>query len=29
MKAIDNFYGHDLTLWNTLAAEIQCAIGLD
>ncbi len=28
MKAIDNFYGHDLTLWNTLAAEIQCAIGL-
>lgn len=28
MKTIDNFYGHDLTLWNTLAAEIQCAIGL-
>ncbi len=28
MKVIDNFYGHDLTLWNTLAAEIQCAIGL-
>lgn len=28
MKALDNFYGHDLTLWNTLAAEIQCAIGL-
>jgi hypothetical protein len=28
MKAIDAFYGHDLTLWNTLAAEIQCAIGL-
>ncbi len=23
-----HFYGHDLTLWNTLAAEIQCAIGL-
>jgi hypothetical protein len=28
MKTIDAFYGHDLTLWNTLAAEIQCAIGL-
>jgi len=28
MKTIDNFYGNDLTLWNTLAAEIQCAIGL-
>jgi hypothetical protein len=28
MKTIDNFYGRDLTLWNTLAAEIQCAIGL-
>jgi hypothetical protein len=28
MTTIDNFYGHDLTLWNTLAAEIQCAIGL-
>jgi hypothetical protein len=23
-----HFYGRDLTLWNTLAAEIQCAIGL-
>ncbi len=23
-----HLYGHDLTLWNTLAAEIQCAIGL-
>ncbi len=23
-----HFYTHDLTLWNTLAAEIQCAIGL-
>jgi hypothetical protein len=23
-----HFYGHDLTLWNTLAAEVQCAIGL-
>jgi hypothetical protein len=22
------FYSHDQTLWNTLAAEIQCAIGL-
>jgi hypothetical protein len=28
MKTIDDFYGHDLTLWNTLAAEIQIAIGL-
>jgi hypothetical protein len=28
MKTIDSFYGHDLTLWNTLAAEVQCAIGL-
>jgi hypothetical protein len=28
MKTIDAFYGHDLTLWNTLAAEIQVAIGL-
>lgn len=28
MKTIDDFYGHDLTLWNTLAAEIQCGIGL-
>jgi hypothetical protein len=28
MRTIDSFYGHDLTLWNTLAAEIQCAIGL-
>jgi hypothetical protein len=28
MKTIDSFYGHDLTLWNTLAAGIQCAIGL-
>jgi hypothetical protein len=23
-----HFYGHNMTLWNTLAAEIQCAIGL-
>jgi hypothetical protein len=28
MSTIDDFYGRDLTLWNTLAAEIQCAIGL-
>jgi len=28
MRTIDAFYGRDLTLWNTLAAEIQCAIGL-
>jgi len=28
MRAIDNFYGHDLTLWNTLSGEIQIAIGL-
>lgn len=28
MKAFDNFYGHDLTLWNTLSGEIQVAIGL-
>ena len=28
MKTVDAFYGRDLTLWNTLAAEIQCAIGL-
>jgi hypothetical protein len=28
MKTFDDFYGRDLTLWNTLAAEIQCAIGL-
>jgi uncharacterized membrane protein len=25
---IAHFYGHDQVLWNTLAAEIQCAIGL-
>ncbi len=23
-----HFYGHNLTLWNTLSAEVQCAIGL-
>jgi hypothetical protein len=28
MKTFESFYGHDLTLWNTLAGEIQCAIGL-
>jgi hypothetical protein len=28
MKTFDNFYGSDLTLWNTLAGEIQVAIGL-
>jgi hypothetical protein len=28
MKTFDNFYGHDLTLWNTLSGEIQVAIGL-
>lgn len=25
--AFAHFYGHDQALWNTLAAEIQCAIG--
>jgi hypothetical protein len=28
MRTFDDFYGRDLTLWNTLAGEIQCAIGL-
>ncbi len=28
MKTFDSFYGRDLTLWNTLAGEIQVAIGL-
>jgi hypothetical protein len=28
MKTFDSFYGRDLTLWNTLAGEIQAAIGL-
>jgi hypothetical protein len=27
MKTFDAFYGRDLTLWNTLAGEIQVAIG--
>ncbi len=28
MKTLDNFYGSDLTVFNTLAGEIQVAIGL-
>lgn len=28
MKTFDNFYGSDLTLWNTLAGEAQVAVGL-
>jgi hypothetical protein len=28
MNTFANFYGRDLTLWNTLAGEIQVAIGL-
>jgi hypothetical protein len=28
MTTFADFYGHDLTLWNTLAGEIQVAIGL-
>jgi hypothetical protein len=28
MRAFDDFYGRDLTLWNTLSGEIQVAIGL-
>lgn len=28
IRTFASFYGHDLVLWNTLAAEIQCAIGL-
>ncbi len=28
MKTFDNFYGRDITLWNTLSGEIQIAIGL-
>jgi hypothetical protein len=28
IDTLAHFYGHDLTLWNTLSAEIQCAIGL-
>ncbi len=28
MRTFDDFYGRDLTLWNTLSGEIQIAIGL-
>jgi len=28
MRTFDNFYGRDLTLWNTLSGEIQIAIGM-
>jgi len=28
ITTLAHFYSHDLTLWNTLAAEIQCVIGL-
>jgi hypothetical protein len=28
ITSIAAFYGRDLTLWNTLAAELQCLIGL-
>jgi hypothetical protein len=28
IRTFASFYGHDITLWNTLSAEIQCAIGL-
>jgi hypothetical protein len=28
INALTGFYGRDLPLWNTLAAELQCAIGL-
>ena len=28
ITTIGNFYGRDLTLWNTIAAEVQCVIGL-
>ncbi len=28
IRTFASFYGHDLPLWNTLAAEIQCVIGL-
>jgi hypothetical protein len=27
MRTVDGFYGRDLTLWNTLAAQIQLGIG--
>lgn len=28
MRIFDNFYGRDLTVWNTLAGQVQVAIGL-
>jgi hypothetical protein len=28
MRTMDDFYGRDLTLWNSLSGEIQIAIGL-
>jgi hypothetical protein len=28
MRTMDDFYGRDLTLWNSLSGEIQVAIGL-
>jgi hypothetical protein len=28
MRTLDDFYGRDLTLWNTLSGEMQIAIGL-
>jgi hypothetical protein len=28
MRTLDDFYGRDLTLWNSLSGEIQVAIGL-
>jgi hypothetical protein len=28
MRTLDDFYGRDLTLWNSLSGEIQIAIGL-
>lgn len=28
MRTFDDFYGRDLTLWNTLSGEVQIAIGL-
>jgi hypothetical protein len=28
MRTLDDFYGRDLTLWNSLSGEIQIAVGL-
>jgi hypothetical protein len=28
MRTLDDFYGRDLTLWNSLSGEIQVAVGL-